>query len=151
MVDFSDKVDELERDEFAEARSHEASKTSYDFSKAAGQAGLLINGGAATAVIALLAKDKVDPLIFKAVPWCLAIYAIGVAASAIMLYCSMMRAENWNFFWYHYSYTALESQAKVHEKKADYWDVRVQISFCVVMVAFLIASMVLAVTMAFLR
>jgi hypothetical protein len=77
---------------------HEASKISYDFGKAAAQAGLIINGGAATAVIALLAKDKVDPVIFKIVPWCLAIYAIGVTASAIMMYCAMMYADRWNFY-----------------------------------------------------
>ena len=59
--------------ETTEARSHEASKISYDFGKAAAQAGLIINGGAATAVIALLAKDKVDPIIFKTVPWCYAV------------------------------------------------------------------------------
>jgi hypothetical protein len=94
MTDISDEVAALPRDEFAETRSHEAVKTSYDFSKAAAQAGLIINGGAATAVIALLAKDKVEPIIFKIVPWCLTIYAIGVAASAIMMYCAMMHADN---------------------------------------------------------
>jgi hypothetical protein len=93
MTELSDEVWALERDEFAEARSHEASKISYDFGKAAAQAGLIINGGAATAVIALLAKDKVDPTVFKTVPWCLTIYAIGVTASAIMMYCSMMHAD----------------------------------------------------------
>lgn len=96
----------MERDEFAEARSHEASKISYDFGKATAQAGLIINGGAATAVIALLAKDKVDPLILRTVPWCLGIYAIGVAASAMMMFAAMMHADNWNYFWYHLAYTA---------------------------------------------
>jgi hypothetical protein len=106
MTDVSDEVWKLERDEFAEARSHEASKISYDFGKATAQAGLIINGGAATAVIALLAKDKVDPLILRTVPWCLGIYAIGVAASAMMMFAAMMHADNWNYFWYHLAYTA---------------------------------------------
>src|SRR5882757_4210260 len=43
MTEVSDEVWKLERDEFAEARSHEASKISYDFGKAAAQAGLIIN------------------------------------------------------------------------------------------------------------
>jgi hypothetical protein len=72
---------EDERDEFAELRSHDASKISYDFQKVTAQSCLLINGGAATAVLALLAKDKVDPSLLKTVPWCLALYATGVAAS----------------------------------------------------------------------
>ncbi len=52
---------ESELDELAEERSLEASEIAYDFGKATAQAGLIINGGAATAVIALLAKDKGDP------------------------------------------------------------------------------------------
>src|SRR5882757_1195652 len=112
MTDISDEVAAMERDQFAEERSHEAVKISYDFGKAAAQAGLIINGGAATAVIALLAKDKVDPIVFKTVPWCLTIYAIGVTASAVMMYCSMMHADNWNYYWYHLAYTTDKPSAR---------------------------------------
>jgi hypothetical protein len=55
--------------EFATARSHEASKASYDLCKTIAQACLLINGGAATAVIALLAKDRVDVALLTYIPW----------------------------------------------------------------------------------
>jgi hypothetical protein len=148
MTDISDEVAALERDEFAEARSHEASKISYDFGKAAAQAGLIINGGAATAVIALLAKDKVDPVIFKIVPCCLAIYAIGVTASAIMMYCAMMYADRWNFYWYHLAYTADTPKAEASEGKASYWQNKLRISFAVAMLSFLVASIILAVALA---
>jgi hypothetical protein len=51
---------EEEKDEFAYARSHEASKFAYETCKTIAQSCLIINGGAATAVIALLSKDRVD-------------------------------------------------------------------------------------------
>jgi hypothetical protein len=151
MANISDEVAAMERDDFAEARSHEAVKISYDFGKAAAQAGLIINGGAATAVIALLAKDKVDPIIFATVPWCLSIYAIGVAASAIMMYCAMMHADRWNFYWYHLAYTADTASAIRSESKANYWQSKIRVSFVLAMSSFLIASIVLAVAMAKLK
>jgi hypothetical protein len=151
MTDISDEVAAMPRDEFAETRSHEAVKTSYDFSKAAAQAGLIINGGAATAVIALLAKDKVESIVFKTVPWCLTIYAIGVTASAIMMYCAMMHADKWNFYWYHLAYTANTPGAAESEAKANYWQNKIRVSFVVAMASFLIASIILAVAMAKLK
>jgi hypothetical protein len=151
MTDVSDEVWKLERDEFAEARSHEASKISYDFGKATAQAGLIINGGAATAVIALLAKDKVDPLILRTVPWCLGIYAIGVAASAMMMFAAMMHADNWNYFWYHLAYTADTPKARENEKIAAFWGRLVRLSFALTILTFLLASIVLAITMTKLK
>lgn len=135
-----------ERDDFAEMRSHEASKIAYDFQKTTAQACLLINGGAATAVVALLAKDKVDLVLLKTVPWCLCFYAIGVAVSAFMMFCSMMRSEGWNYFWYHFAYTADETRGRDHEAKAIWWETAVKISFVAAIGCFLIASFWLAMS-----
>jgi hypothetical protein len=138
---------EDERDEFAELRSHDASKISHDFQKVTAQSCLLINGGAATAVLALLAKDKVDPSLLKTVPWCLALYATGVAASAVMMFCAMMLAENWNYFWYHFAYTADEVRGRASERKAARWQRLVRTSFVAAMLCFLVASLVLAIAL----
>ena len=64
-------------DEFGRSRSHEASKIAYDLCKTTAQSCLLINGGAATAVLALLAKEHVDTAILRNVPWALGGYALG--------------------------------------------------------------------------
>jgi hypothetical protein len=64
-----------------------------------------------------LAKDKVDPAILKTVPWCLTIYALGVTASATMMYCAMMHADKWNFYWYYLAYTADTPSAVESEKR----------------------------------
>jgi hypothetical protein len=138
------KWEEQDRDEFAESRSHDASKISYDFQKVTSQSCLVINGGAATAVIALLAKEKVDPAILKIVPWCLGLYAIGVAVSAFMMFSAMKRADGWNYFWYHFSYTTNEAETRANESNATWWEKAVQLSFTVAIGCFLVASIILA-------
>lgn len=45
------------------------------------QAAMLINGAAATALIALLSKDKIDPHLFEAIPGSLWLYALGALLS----------------------------------------------------------------------
>ena len=102
-------------------RSHKASEIAYDFAKFISQVCLLINGGAATAVIAFLAKEKVDPLVYRTVPWCLFGYTLGVAASAVMAFSEMMNADGWNYFWYYLAYEDDESAARAEEEAANKW------------------------------
>jgi hypothetical protein len=130
--------------EFASARSHEASKASYDLCKTIAQACLLINGGAATAVIALLAKDRVDVALLTYIPWGLGAYAAGVVVSAFMLYCVMMTAENWNYFWYHSSYDIDDQQAASSEKLGRSWQKWMNNTFGFAIGCFFIGSAVVA-------
>lgn len=130
--------------EFAAARSHEASKASYDLCKTIAQACLLINGGAATAVIALLAKDRVDVALLTYIPWGLGAYAAGVVVSAFMLYCVMMTAENWNYFWYHSSYDIDDRQAVLSEKLGRSWQRWMNNTFGFAIGCFFIGSAVVA-------
>jgi hypothetical protein len=46
---------------YAEERSQQDSRISNENARAAAQSAVLVNGGAATAVLAFLAKDKIDP------------------------------------------------------------------------------------------
>ena len=39
-----------------------------------------------------------------------------------MMFCVMRMAENWNYFWYHMSYTGNESEGREHETRANHWD-----------------------------
>lgn len=130
--------------EFASARSHEASKASYDLCKTIAQACLLINGGAATAVIALLAKDRVDVALLTYIPWGLGAYAVGVVVSAFMLYCVMMTAENWNYFWYHSSYALDEKEAEEDERLGRSWSKWMNNTFGFAIGCFFIGSAIVA-------
>jgi hypothetical protein len=151
MSDLKVALEDMERDEFAELRSHDASKISYDFQKVTAQSCLLINGGAATAVLALLAKDKIDPLLYTIVPWCLAGYAAGVALSALMMYSAMMLAENWNYFWYEFAYNDDEPRARKNQKKAAFWQVVVRGCFVCAVVCFIASSLMLSIAMSNLK
>jgi hypothetical protein len=143
-TDEDDDLTEAEAWEFATARSHEASKASYDLCKSIAQACLLINGGAATAVVALLAKDRVDVALLTYIPWGLVAYAFGVGVSAFMLYSVMMTADNWNFFWYHSSYAFDAEQAEASEKLARSWQKWMNNTFGFAIGCFFIGSIVVA-------
>jgi hypothetical protein len=139
------KYEPEDDDGFAQSRSHEVSKIAYDFGKASAQACLVINGGAATAVIALVARA--DSAFAHSVPVCLGIYAVGVAAGALMMFGSMRMADSWNYFWYHMSYSGEEEKGREAERNAKWWERFVRISFGVSVFCFLLASVILAYVM----
>jgi hypothetical protein len=132
------------RHAFATSRSHQASEIAYNFSRYTGQACLLINGGAATAVIAFLTKDKVDPTLYTIIPWCLALYAAGVFAGAAMLFCEMMNADYWNYHWYYIAYEQDTEEADSCEKIADRWHRGYYFSFIAAVCLFIAASVLMA-------
>jgi hypothetical protein len=80
-------------------RSLELSKTSNEHSRAASQACILINGGAATAVIAYLSKDKLDPSVIPYVTWSLSGYCLGVLFAALMLFCATHALDYFSQYW----------------------------------------------------
>ena len=128
-------------EEFALARSHKASELAYDLSKATGQACLLINGGAATAVIALLAKEHTEPIIGKLVPWSLSAYSLGVISSAFLLFATMRRAESWNYFWYRMYFTDEPDLARGSERSAAKWEGVMTVAFILSIIFFLLGSL----------
>jgi len=87
------------RRKFAEERSHRDSGVSNENARATGQASILINGGAATAILALLAKEKMDPTVLKTACWCLVGYAVGVVAGAGMLFSSTQSLDYYADAW----------------------------------------------------
>jgi hypothetical protein len=129
---------------FATERSHDASKIAYDLNKATAQACLLINGGAATAVIAFLTKEKVDIAAYTYVPLCLALYALGVLASAVMLFCIMMNADYWNYYWFYTSYEHDKPQTKHCEKIANRWQRGMYTAFIAAALLFILSSALMA-------
>jgi hypothetical protein len=126
----------VKKDDFAYARSHEASKFAYETCKVIAQSCLLINGGAATAVVALLSKEKVDQSLLTWVPLGLGAYALGVVCSAVMLFCVMMMADNWNYAWYWWSYGNGHETGDECETKAGHWHKGVYTFFAAPIICF---------------
>jgi hypothetical protein len=85
-------------DKFFADRSHKNAVLAYDIAKAAGQAVILINGGAATAMLAFLSKQD-RTLMHDTGAYSLLLYALGAGAGALMLYTFYLTNHNWNIFW----------------------------------------------------
>jgi hypothetical protein len=140
-VDVTKATTKEEKDDvFAYARSHESSKFAYETCKVIAQSCLLINGGAATAVVALLSKDQVDQALLTWVPYGVGAFALGVVFSAVMLFCVMMMADNWNYFWYWSSYGNDQEVATASEINAGWWHKGVYTFFVVPIVCFTVGS-----------
>ena len=88
-----------QREKFAIARSQKDAATSNENARATAQAVILINGGAATAVLAFLAKGSLPQSVFQVSAVCLAFYALGVFAGACMLYCAVRSLELYSIRW----------------------------------------------------
>lgn len=73
--------------EFAAQRSHDTAIAANENSRPMAQYALLINGAAATAIIAYLSKEKIDPEVLSMAPFSLVAYAAGVVVAVIGMFC----------------------------------------------------------------
>jgi hypothetical protein len=128
---------------FAEERSHKASQTSNEHSRAAAQACLLINGGAATAVLAYLAKDKIDPTLFNILPGALLLYSLGVASAACMLFFATEALDEYNKFWF-WRVTKRNDRAIASYVNGDKQWRRFRVAFGATIVIFLVSNVLVA-------
>jgi hypothetical protein len=111
--------------------------------RAAVQAAILINGGAATAILAYLSKDAhTPPIILSATSWSLMGYAIGVFWGAIALMCSS-RAHTY-YGIYHMQILDDQFAKQSHPEHflymANRWSSRHNLAFAISMLFFIISS-----------
>jgi hypothetical protein len=91
---------ETPREKLAADRAERDLQTSGETARAAAQAAVLINGGAATAILAYLSKDAHTPSnVLRAGAIALAVYAIGVAWGAWSMWCSSQASAEWGYRW----------------------------------------------------
>lgn len=84
---------------FATERSNNAAKAANENSRPMAQYALLINGAAASAVIAFLSREHIDPGVYRSIPIALFSYAFGVIAGAIAMFCMTESLDYWNAYW----------------------------------------------------
>jgi hypothetical protein len=132
--------------EYAAKRSHQDALVSSENMRAAAQAAILINGGAATAVIAILAKENVSSYLLKFVPLALFGYALGVACGAMMVFCAGRALRYWGLSWREYMVDS--AQKNLQDKygaDAKWWDLRMQWAFGASVACFISSSVCLAI------
>lgn len=128
--------------DFAIARSHKASEIAYDLCKAISQTALLINGGAATAIVTYFSKETVEASIYKAATVSLVIYGVGVLASVLMMFCIMQTADWWNYFWY--AEVSGDGDSESLEIRANRWHKGYYVAFWFAMGSFMVASVIIS-------
>jgi hypothetical protein len=136
--------------DFEIERSNQAAKAANDNSRLMAQSALLINGGAATAIIALLTKEKVDPNILKAVPWALGFYTLGVVFGSCTLYYMTECLDRWNEFWEFYARQGNKDDRDRAERVAECTWHKVQRFFVASIISFAVGSACMAVGLFFL-
>jgi hypothetical protein len=96
-------------------RANQDIQTANDSARAAIQAAILINGGAATAILAYLSKGTQTPTsIIHAASWALAGYAVGVACAAASMWLQTQALAQ---FAHHHETVAREELAKDESAK----------------------------------
>jgi hypothetical protein len=112
--------------------------------RTATQSAILINGGAATAILAYLSKDTAAPLL-NAASISLLAYAAGVFFAAVSMWCSSQGSAQFGYYW---GAVADKNEAA----KTQYWNsgqtwlTRHRASFFVSILCFMFASYWIAST-----
>jgi hypothetical protein len=128
--------------EFAAKRSHQDSQISNENSRSAGHAAILINGGAATAIVTLFSKNPVDQNLLGYVPAALALYAFGVVCGALMIWCMNHALRNWHRSWYDVLVrpTPAGEAGWAQHEKAKRWYIGSNLAFAISIFCFASAS-----------
>jgi hypothetical protein len=90
----------VDKNDLALARANADFATANENSRASAQAAILISGGAATAILAYLAKEAASPPTLLALaPIALLIYAAGVSLAALGLRFTSSSIAQWGYYW----------------------------------------------------
>src|SRR6202161_258018 len=84
---------------FATERSNNAANAANENSRPMAQYALLVNGAAASAIIAFLSKQYIDPNVYRAIPYALTAYALGVVAGVIAMFFMTESVDYLNTYW----------------------------------------------------
>jgi hypothetical protein len=125
------------KEDFAAARSHQNASLGYDYAKAAAQAAILINGGAATAILGFMSGANGAALL-RVAPFCLMTYALGVVAASWMTWALFQSNHNWNIFWQ--SVVLHDREDTTAKDRAEDWRWWADKAFLVTMACFVTAS-----------
>lgn len=131
--------------DFAITRSCNAATAANDNSRPMAQAALLINGGAATAVIAFLTKDKIEPSILQAIPWTLVLYGAGVVSGALGMYFMTECLDYWNVYWEKIARNEPQNEIDEQEAFGQRWWGYTGICFFASIGFFIAGSVILAI------
>jgi len=134
--------------QFARERSHQDVKAANDFGRAAAQAAIIINGGAATAVFAYSAKiEEITSSLIRVVPYSLAGYALGVLFGALMLFFMKLELDYYGLYWSESALTEKDDRKIFAGRKAWLHQRLSILSFGLSMLFFVTSTFAIAVSL----
>jgi hypothetical protein len=142
----SDSSDGNSFQKHADERSHQDARTHTDFARAAGQAVILINGGAATAVLAFVSAGRGNVDVAWAVGALLA-YVVGVVCGSFMFFCMSRSLHLWSQVWEGHALGWPKKIRPIRKREAIRWGKRAHGCFVAGIVAFAVGSVLVAFTM----
>ena len=128
-ADMTELNSDEHRREFAVERSHKDADKSNETIRSTAQAAILINGGAATAILAFLSKDGIDPFLYRVAPISLFAYAVGVAAGFAAMYCSIRSLDEYQQRWRLEAHPETDRSAEQHRRLGERWWKRMRACF----------------------
>jgi hypothetical protein len=140
-------------EEFAAERSHRDAQVSSETARATAQAAILINGGAATAVLAFLSKGDVARDLAKVehtASWCLAGYVLGVAFGALMMLCVARQLDEYHVHWRVLAQPGWGNEYPARDRARRWWYAG-HVAFAVSIALFVGSSWVIAWALAQMR
>jgi hypothetical protein len=103
-------------------RSNQDAEQSNEHLRSAAQAAILINGGAATAVLASIGKDKFDPQFVIATGRALMWYASGVGCAPCTIWFMNLALKHWNQSWQQVVLNpSSDAAGRIEHRKAKPW------------------------------
>lgn len=132
----------------AAQRSHEDAKAANALFQAAGQAAILINGGASTAILAFSASEKaVIRIAPEALAGALICFAAGVVAGACIIGCQALSAQRYAVRWQNEVLGKREDRISDAKAKGHFWGICSQSSFMVSMMYFFFGAIILSTSL----
>jgi hypothetical protein len=133
----------------ARERSHHDARAANDLFRAAAQAVILINGGAATALIAFAEGKGPLATVPNYVAIALILYAIGAMLGAAMTFAAAQSAQYWLQRWELVALGVSDKSKSVqtNERAGDKWSKVTRLAFLFGVLFFAIATIGIAATM----
>jgi hypothetical protein len=127
---------------FATERAHQDARATNEIARTAAQIAILINGAAATAVLANFSKAALNSALVVALPG----YAIGATCGAIMIWRIFHALELFNTGWAVRILPDRQKTKKNFERRAKIWVMIAHFFFASAIFAFVVASAAIAFT-----
>ena len=127
---------------FAAERSNQNGRASSETGRVAAQTTILLNGGAATAILALFGRVPLPGFVVPVL--CLSLYAVGVMVGAWMVHCQTEMLDRRSEFWQAHFLPEKKKDRDRFDKESKKWWSRMHAALGVSLACFAVATIGLA-------